>query len=177
VLRVQTQSSYGNLVHPLALREPPHHLRWRWRVDEPIESADLRRRSGDDLPIKVCTLWDMPLERVPFFERQVLRALRAQSDDPLPAATVCYVWDPHLDPGVELKSPFTGRLRYIVLRGVDASLHHWDVERRDIAADFMRLFGQEARELPPLMGVAVGGDADNTRSHSLAFAADLQLEP
>jgi hypothetical protein len=30
--------------------------------------------------------------------------------------------------------------------------------------------------VPPLLGIAVGADADNTRSHSLAYVTDLNLE-
>lgn len=64
VLRVETNKSYGNLVHPLSAREPDVGVRlsWRWRLDEPLRGADLRRRDGDDSPLKVCALFDMPLE-------------------------------------------------------------------------------------------------------------------
>jgi hypothetical protein len=176
-LRVEADASYGNLVHPLQAAETPHHLAWQWRVDEPNLAADLHSRQGDDIALKVCTLWDMPIERVPFFERQVLRLARAHARQALPAATVCYVWDSHLPTGTELPSPFTRRLRYVVLRSGGDPLHAWASERRDIAADFIKLFGTESPELPALVGIAVGADADNTRGHSLAHAADLVLEP
>jgi hypothetical protein len=176
-LRVEADSSYGNLVHPLQLEPAPHHLAWNWRIDEANPLADIRARETEDIALKVCVLWDMPIEHVPFVERQLLRVARSRTAQPVPAATVCYVWDSQLPVGTELSSPFTGRLRYIVLRsGADAP-HHWVHERRDVAADFDRLFGAESRALPPLIGVAVGADADNTRQHSLGHAADLQLEP
>ena len=35
----------------------------------------------------------------------------------------------------------------------------------------------ESKEVPPVTGVAVGADADNTHGHSLAHVADLVLEP
>jgi hypothetical protein len=176
-LRVDANESYGNLVHPLHLAQPPHHLAWRWRVDEPNPAADLHQRAGDDIAMKVCTMWDLPLEHVPFFERQVLRAARSRTDEPLPAATVCYVWDAHLAPGTVLPSPFTGRLRYMVLRSGADGTHHWQQERRDIVADFMQLFGDETHELPPLVGIAVGADSDNTHRHTVGHAAELRLEP
>lgn len=176
-LRVEAESSYGNLLHPLNLLQPPHHLVWDWRVDEPNLHADIHARSAEDIAMKVCALWDMPIDRAPFVERQLLRAARNRSADPLPAATVCYVWDSHLPVGSEVTSPFTGRIRYIVLRSGGDALHHWEHERRDIAADFFKLFGAESTDLPPLIGVAIGADADNTHSHSLGHAADVQLEP
>jgi hypothetical protein len=177
-LRVEARESYGNLVHPLHTTVSSAHLAWQWRMDEPNALADLHAREGDDIAIKVCVMWDMPIEDVPFFERQVLRIARSRAGEALPAATVCYVWDAHLPVGTRLDSPFTRRLRYIVLRSAGDALHRWTAEQRDIAADFLALFGTESHHhLPPLAGIAVGADADNTHGHSLAHAADLQLQP
>src|SRR5205085_11579184 len=91
-LRVEAQSSYGNLVHPLHRALPSAHLAWEWRIDEMNPGVDLHERQGDDTTLKVCVMWDLPIDRVPFFERQLLRAARSNSDIELPAATVCYVW-------------------------------------------------------------------------------------
>jgi hypothetical protein len=177
-LKIEAESSYGNLVHPLRIEQPANlHLAWQWRVDQPIEAADISVRASEDIALKVCTMWDEPIDRMPFVDRQSIRFLRSRTDDPVPGATVCYIWDAHLPVGTQIDSPFTRRLRYIVLRSGAERLHRWTPERRDIAADFMKLFGEESRELPPLIGIAVGADADNTRSHSLSHAADLVLAP
>jgi len=50
-------------------------------------------------------------------------------------------------------------------------------ERRDVAADFMQLFGAESPQVPPIVGVAIGADTDNTHGHSLGHVAGLVLEP
>ena len=176
VLRVEATRSYGNLVHPLRVDAGAHlSLSWRWRIDEALPAADLRDRRSEDLPLRVCALFDLPLAAVPFIERQLLRAVRSGSDDDPPSAGVCYVWDSHLAPGSELASPFTRRIRYIVLRGPESPLHGWRSEKRDIGADFLVLFGDESRSVPPLIGVAIGADADNTAGHSLAYVADVAL--
>ena len=176
-LKVEADSSYGNLVHPLQAELTHAHLAWQWRVDDLNEAADIQVRRGEDIALKVCTLWDLSLERMPFGDRQSLRFLRSRTTDPVPGATVCYIWDAHLPVGTQLDSPFTRRLRYIVLRSGAEGLRRWTPEKRDIAADFLKLFGDETHELPPLIGVAVGADADNTHGHSLAHAADLVLSP
>ena len=51
----------------------------------------------------------------------------------------------------------------------------WRDERRDIAADFRQLFGDESPEVPEILAIALGADADNTRGRSLAHVADLVL--
>ena len=174
-LRVDADESYGNLVFLLPPNQKPQRLAWRWRVDQLNTSSDLRTREGDDTTLKVCTLWDEALEHVPFVERQVLKIARTKTTEPIPAATVCYVWDSKLAEGTELHSPFTHRLRYIVLRSGERG-RQWSAEKRDIGADFMRLFGDEVKELPPLIGVAVGADSDNTHTKSAGHVADVVLE-
>ena len=95
----------------------------------------------------------------------------------MPSATVCYVWDVHLPIGTALDNAFTRRIRYKVLQSGTAHLHKWMSERRNIAADFTELFGAESSEVPPVIGVLVGADSDNTHSHSLAHVADVVIEP
>ncbi len=176
-LRIDADDSYGNLVHPLRLARPALHLVWRWRVDRFVEAADLRTREGDDTALKVCVLFDMALDRVPFVERQLLRLARSRTDESLPAATICYVWDARLSAGTVLENAYTPRMRYIVLQGGGESTGQWVTQRRDVAADFQRLFGAESVQLPPIIGVAIGADADNTHGRSTAHVADLVLEP
>lgn len=174
-LRIEAVESYGNLVHALSMEKAATKLTWRWRVDVLNSAVNLRVKEGDDSALKVCALWDLPLENVPFVERQILRVARSKTAEALPAATVCYVWDAHLAEGTELDSPFTHRLRYVVLRSGDKP-GQWSSEKRDIAADFLKFFGNESATLPPLIGIAVGADADNTHGRSVGFVADLVLE-
>lgn len=176
VLKVEAQSSYGNLVHPVLENPNAQRLSWRWRLDQPLPAADLRRREGDDSPLKVCAMFDLPTAAVPFVERQVLRIARLRSGETLPAASICYVWDAHLPPGTVLDNAFTRRVRMIVLRGPETGLHQWASEQRDVWADFRRLFADESLAVPPLVGIAVAADADNTQGHSLGYIGSIVLE-
>lgn len=175
-LRVQADLSYGNLVHQLNEDVGKHRLSWRWRVDTPLPASDLRRKEGDDTPIKVCAMFDLATSAVPFVERQVLRVARLRSSEPLPSASVCYVWDAHLPPGTVLDNAFTRRIRYIVLRGPETPLHTWVNEQRDVWADLLKVFAGEAEAVPPLVGVGIGADADNTQGHSVAHVASITLD-
>jgi hypothetical protein len=180
-LRIEAESSYGNLVHPfvppLVPGQTAAYLAWQWRADELLADANLREKNGDDAALKVCVFFDLPIDRVPFFERQLLRFARTQTPEPLPAATVCYVWDNRLAPGTAIDNAFTHRVRYLVLESGPPQPHQWAHERRDVAADFLQLFGAESPQVPPIVGVAVGADADNTHGHSLGHVAELVLEP
>lgn len=181
VLQLDADNSYGNLVQlvPDGALKPGGSagpvLSWRWRVLQPNPAADLQHKDGDDTPVKVCAMFDMPLAAVPFLERQLLRLLRERSGEALPTATVCYVWDAKLAPGTVLDNAFTRRMRMIVLQGPQAPLRSWQAQQRNLGADFLQLFGQESRAVPAVLAIAVGADADNTHARSQAQVADLAL--
>ena len=178
VLRVHADKSYGTLVHDLAPFTPhgPTLLRWRWRLDDPLLQTDLTKKSGDDSPLKVCALFDLPLENLGFYERNLWRLMRSAAHDPkLPADTLCYVWDHLLPTGTILPSAFTKRMRMMVLNSGEKQLRQWVTHERDLAADFRAAFGSETPTIPPLVGIGVEADADNTSATSTAYVGDMLL--
>jgi hypothetical protein len=176
-LRVDADRSYGNRVFDLAPGAPPQRLRWSWRLQVPNGAADLHQRGGDDAAVKVCASFDLPLDQLPFTDRQFLRLARASSAQALPAATVCYVWAGTEPRGALIANAFTRRVRYIVLRNAIDGVGAWVDESRDLAADFLRAFGDESPQVPALVAVIVGGDADNTGLHTVAHVTALRFEP
>lgn len=179
VLRVQTDHSYANLVHdlPNVALAPGMKLRFRWRLDQPLRGTDLRQKTGDDTPLKVCVLFDMPLDQIGFVERNLLRVARSVSGENLPAATLCYVWDARLPAGTLLDNAFTHRMRMIVLDSGEQRLGQWVAHTQDLAADFYRAFGKESASLPLLQGLLVGADSDNTGGQSLGYVGNVTLAP
>ena len=176
VLEVKADESYGNLVHDLTgASSNARTLSWRWRIEQGNPAGDPNARSGDDHPLAVCAMFDVPLSALPFTERQVLRAARMSSGEDLATATLCYTWDERLASGTVLDSPFTRRVRNMVLRGTGEPLQQWRQEQRDLRADFLKLFGDESSTVPPLLSVAVSADSDNTHRHTLALLSDLVL--
>ncbi len=169
-LRVEADHSYGTLLHPLPAGTAPGTLSWRAQVALPLPGADLTTRRGDDAALRVCALFDMPLGQVPLFERQLLRMASSRLGEALPTATLCYVWDATLPPGSVVISPYTRRVRSIVVHSPPGQ---WQTERHDLASDFLRVFGDEAQRVPPVTAILIGADADNTGSHSVARLSEI----
>lgn len=177
-VRISANNSYGALVYTLDAEQKqraPKTLSWRWRIDSFASGVNLRTRGGDDSAVKVCILFDMPLERVPFGERLLLRMANSLSKTPLPNATLCYVWDATLATDSLLDNPYSRRVRSIVVHSAPAG-PAWLSAERTIAADFARAFGNESSELPPILAIAIGGDSDNTGGASVAYLADLTAQ-
>lgn len=179
VLRVTAEASYGTLVHdtPRLQLGSDALLRWSWRLDRGLSGSDLSRREGDDSPLKICALFDMPLDGLGFAERSKMRLARALSGLALPSATLCYVWDRLLPVGSAIANAHSERVRFVVASSGEARPGQWLSLERRIAADFMLAFGHETATLPPLIALLVGADADNSGGRSLAYVGDLVLLP
>lgn len=175
VLRVRTDQSYGNLVH--VWKGPVRSIKFRWRLDTPLLKASLKSKAAEDSALKVCLSFDMPLENVPAVERTKFRLAQLFSRDPLPTATLCYVWAHAESVGSELPSPYTGRLRYIVLNSGESQLKTWQEHQRDVHADFLKAFGTESNAVPAVTAIIVGADSDNTHDASLGYVADIVVQP
>jgi len=175
VLRLRSDKSYSTLSHALPAGTRESRLQWQWRLDEGLAQADLQRKEGDDVALKVCAMFDLPLANIPFVERNLLRLARTLSGENLPGATLCYVWDRLQAPGTVVNNVYSKRLRFIVLDQGPARPGTWVSHARELNTDFLRAFGDEATTVPPLLAVVVGADSDNTGGSSLAFVKGITL--
>ncbi len=176
VLELTTNASYGVISHAWA-GPVPAHLGWRWRLERGLPQADIATKPGDDAALKVCVMFDQPLADIPFGQRAALSLARAVTGQALPAATLCYLWDSRYPAGSSGANPYSARVRYLVLDGPASPSGQWVTQRRNVAEDFARLFGQESASTPPLLAVAVGADSDNTGGQSLAYLTQLRWNP
>ena len=178
-LKVSTRASYGTWVHDLPKVEPGR-LRWRWRLDQALTGGqgvpDILTKAGDDAALKVCVMFDHPLDRVPFGQRTLLRIAWGVSGEDLPAATLCYVWDSVYPAGLQGPNPYTQRVRFLTLQGKGVPLAQWQTETRDVAADFAKLFADElpaGAAVPKVRAVLIGADSDNTGAQSVGWVKGI----
>ena len=182
-LKVSTQASYGSWVHDTT-KVYAGVLQWRWRLDQALSGGqrepDILTKAGDDAALKVCVMFDHPLDRVPFLERTQLRLARSLSGEDLPAATLCYVWDSVHPAGLRGVNPYSQRVRFITLQGRQSPLAQWQTESRDVSADFAQLFADELPQgaaVPWVRAVLIGADSDNTGTQSVAWVSAIQWRP
>ena len=179
VLKVEAEDSYGNLVHGMHAQLTERSvLSWRWRVDKLVEEADLKVKSGDDSPAKLCVFFAFDTAKLSLGERTRLSMAQSVTGQDVPGETLCYVWDNKLPPDTGIVNAFSKRIRMIVLDSGSAKLGQWVAQRRNVVADYQRMFGDESEgKVPEVVGVAVSADADNTHGHALAYFGDVTLMP
>ena len=133
------------------LREFPL-LSWSWKAVRLPAAGDVRHAATDDEGAQVYVIfprWPAPL---------------TNSD------VIGYVWDSRAPVGTQLTSPKAANVRVIVVESGAAHLGVWQRQARNVAADYLALFGRR----PPRVGqVAVMIDSDDTRSVAEAVFGDL----
>lgn len=147
-------------------------LCWQWRIDAPVASADMNRKSGDDYAARVYLTFAVPPDQLSFGTRTKLRLARSIYGGQVPDAALNYIWDNRHPIGTVQDNAYTDRARMLVLRSGTGQAGIWVQERRNILADFHRAFGEISGEL---RGLAIASDTDNTGEEAHAGFADFRF--
>jgi hypothetical protein len=147
-------------------------LSWRWKVDHSVAKANLSKKSGDDFAARVYVFFDVPRSRLSWLQRMKLSLAGRTLGHEMPTAALCYVWDNRHPVGTMAPNAYSDLVRVIVLQSGDAHAGTWQLQQRDLAADFRAAFGRPA---PRITGIALASDTDNTRGHVKAWFGDLTL--
>lgn len=164
-LLVATDSGAGLLWHPLpGTAGQTRRARWRWRVEQGVAATDLAQRGADDRALGVYFVFgDRPAGASSAMDLLASRSVTA----------LVYVFGGDKPRGSVLPSPHMGaRGRFVVLRPAASAKQVWFDETVDLADDFARAFG---RALPPLIGVAISSDSDDTRARNRAGVQGLVI--
>lgn len=173
-LQVQAQASVSILRQRFDV--PLQHLgamKFSWRVDGLPLDARLSETDREDAPVRILLAFDGDKSRWSARQHRLSEMSRLLTGEPLPYATLMYVWSPHDAADTVVVNPRSDRVRKLVVETGDARVGQWVDYRRDVRADFIRVFGEEPG---PLLAVALMTDTDNTRSQLTAWYGALRLE-
>jgi hypothetical protein len=151
--------------------DPRRHplLEWRWRV--PADSLErLQAASGTTPLVRLSLGFHGDVEKLDFDERAKLRIAMLLTANGLPYASLLYVWMLDVPVGTVLHSPYTDRVRMVVVESGTQRLGEWVSVRRNVLEDYRRAFGEEAGDI-----VAVGlmTDPGDDGSRRRAFYGDI----
>lgn len=130
-------------------------LEWRWRIEKPLAVADERSKEGDD------------------FAARVYAVAPGEGWFSLPIA-INYVWASAAQVGDTWPNPYTSNVMMVAMDSGARDAGTWRTHRRDMRADFRRLFGREVDELE---GIAVMTDSDNSGLSARAWYGEIALHP
>ena len=172
-IEARADRSMALLARPIAvnLSETPI-LCWRWLVDAPVAKADMSRKSGDDYAARVYVAFDIADDALGAGTRMKLAIARRLFGAAVPDAALNYVWDNRNPVGTARRSPYTDRAQLIVAETGSGRAGRWTSERADVAADFVRAFGNVPAK--PIQ-LAIASDTDNSGGSARAAFADLHF--
>lgn len=147
-------------------------VNFSWKVPELIDAADMALREADDSPVRVVLAFEGDRSRFSAKNAMLSELSHAITGEPLPYATLMYVWCNTRAPGSVIVNPRTDRIRKLVVESGSKNLNRWLDYERDIRADFVKAFGE-----PPgaLLGIGIMTDTDNTHSTTQAWYGPLTL--
>ncbi len=145
-----------------------------WKVPALITSADLMQAETSDSPVRVVLAFDGDRSRFSSKNGMVSELALAMTGEPLPYATLMYVWGTTREPGSVILSQRTDRIRKLVLESGPQRLGQWLDYERDIKADYEKAFGEAPGAL---LGIGIMTDTDNTRGQAQAWYGPVRLSP
>ena len=155
-------------VLPADLRQ----LQFSWLVPALIAHADMALRHADDSPVRLVMVFEGDRSKFSMKNAMLSELAQTMTGEPMPYATLMYVWCNTRAPGTVIINPRTDRIRKLVVESGAGRLNQWLDYQRDIAADFEQAFSE-----PPgtLVGIGIMTDTDNTRSSAHAWYGPVTL--
>lgn len=147
-------------------------LRFSWMVPQLIAQADMALRQADDSPVRVVLAFEGDRSKFSMKNAMLSELSLTLTGEPLPYATLMYVWCNTRAPGSVIINPRTDRIRKLVVESGPQRLSRWLDYERNVRADFEQAFGE-----PPgaLVGIGIMTDTDNTQSQARAWYGPLNL--
>jgi hypothetical protein len=140
-------------------------VNFSWQVPELIAGADLAERDLDDSPARIVLTFAGDKSKFSAKNAMLSELAQMLSGEPLPYATLMYVWCNKRQAGSVVVNPRTDRIRSIVVESGAKNLRQWLDYQRNIRADFEKAFD----EVPGnLISVGIMTDSDNTKTQAAA---------
>jgi hypothetical protein len=126
-------------------------LNWSWKLERALAAGDEQSKGGDDYAARVYVVFS---GGVAFWRTRAIN----------------YVWSAAQPEGTIWPNAFTANARMLAIRSGSAQLGEWVSERRDVRADYRRLFGSEPGVVA---AVAIMTDTDNAGGSAGACYGDI----
>ncbi len=154
VLHLESRDEHSTIAKEIAgkvnLKETPI-LEWTWKVTTLPTGGDLRRKETTDMAAQLYVVWP----RFPALLRSRI---------------IGYVWDAATPAATIVKSQKTGTVTFVVMRSGPGDLGKWLTERRNVAEDYVKIFGEPPDD-PRVITISI--DSNDTHSAAESFIGPI----
>lgn len=171
VIKAESNESASGLTKKLSFNPKEYpYLSWRWKVNKAIAGTDVTSKSGDDYAARIYVMFKYDLKDLPEKEQSRVNWYKFFNGELPPLATLNYIWANKSSVGNIVSSPYTDRVKMVILKNKDSALQEWHVEERNIYEDYKKAFGEEPKGV---ISVAIMTDTDNTRAMAESYFGDI----
>lgn len=153
VLKAYSNKSASGLFkeQTINLKDYPY-LNWRWKITSRLNVKDEKTKNGDDYSARIYIIKDGGF----FFWKT--KALN-------------YVWATHEDKEHIWPNAYApDNTKMVAIRSHNDPLNTWQQEKRNLAEDFKKAFGEELLEID---GIAIMADTDNNLDETTSYFGDI----
>ena len=169
-----TAKSSASLLRQKVRIEPQDlaQIKFSWKVPELIAMADLAVRENADSPVRIVLAFEGDRSKFSAKNAMLSELAHTLSGEPLPYATLMYVWCNTRVPGTVITSTRSDRIRKMVVESGAKNVNMWMDYERNIRADYEKAFGEAPGAL---VGIGIMTDSDNTRTTTRAWYGQVKL--
>ena len=157
-------------VEPAALGR----IKFSWKLPDLIQHADMSVREFDDSPVRVVLAFEGDRSKFSGKNAMLSELAHALTGEPMPYATLMYVWCNTCEPETVIFNPHTDRIRKLPVESGSSKLNRWVDYERAVRDDFVKAFGEEPGMLT---SISIMTDTDNTKSVTRAWYGAVSLTP
>lgn len=147
-------------------------IEWRWKISNVFKKGDVTKKAYDDYPARLYITFKFDPEKATLMERAKYKALKLLSGKTPPAGAINYIWASNAPHGTTVPSPYTRQSMMIVVQSGKTDLNRWVIEKRDIYADYMAVFGEKP---PMISGIAIMSDGNDTNQSVTTYYGDIVI--
>ena len=147
-------------------------IKFSWKVPELIAMADLAVRENADSPVRIVLAFEGDRAKLSTKNTMLSELAHAMTGEPLPYATLMYVWCNSCPPESVIVSRRSDRIRKLVVESGEKNINTWLDYERNIRADYEKAFGEAPGAL---VGIGIMTDTDNTRTTTRAWYGQVSL--
>jgi len=173
VVQASSHMSSSGLVRKLVV-DPQSYpfIDWSWRISNVYENGDVHSKQGDDYPARIYITFAYQPEEESFFEKTKFNLAKMIYGEYPPGSAINYIWASKAGKEEVVPNPFTDRTMMIVVESGQDQAGQWLSYSRNIVEDYQLAFG---RLPPPITGVAIMTDSDNTGESATSWYGDISF--
>ena len=171
VVKAVSRGSSSGLTREVTI-DPKEYpiVEWRWKIENVLHKGDVTTKAGDDYPARLYITFVYDESKIGFWDQAQYELARLLHGKYPPTGAINYIWESRSPVGTMVPNPYTDRVKMIVIESGADKVGQWVAESRNLYEDYQKAFGDDP---PPISGVAVMTDTDNTQESAVAYYGDI----